>query len=524
MEAGRQAVTDEQPATSSPPGTTIAFTFPLGRYHATAMGTSANEGVVEWPPSPWRLLRALYSVWRTRCPDLDTSEVAPVLGALATTPDYHLDERTSIGHTRHYMPGESSGRETSNLVHDTFVVCADRRPTLYASWPTVELAEPERTVLGALCARLTWLGRAESIVDARLLDSSESSPAPNTFAARGDEAEHGGSPIRLLVPTQPLDIEALTVDLQQMRSDAKTRSTLPPKATLRTFVRPTQDPVRRAARRTVKRPPPTAVRLAVVPVEPSWRQDDAASRRGAEIRAVESSRSAARLPLADVVIHASALRRAAMGKFGARNDGAASATLSGRDGAGSPRRGHDHAHYLPLPTTQPGDPGRFIESFLVWAPEGFDEVTLDSLQRLRKVVAWQWVSASRTFRVVADGIGSVADLAPDLVPSPGSGRTWTSVTPVVPGHHPHRNRTWEDQVRLEIRRDLAERDLPEAEIELTPWTEPFCTVRPRAGRPSHRAHNARFVANLTFSEPLGDTGPLCLGAQSHFGLGLFRPT
>ncbi len=35
----------------------IKLTFPAGRYHATPWGRHVNEGVAEWPPSPWRLLR-----------------------------------------------------------------------------------------------------------------------------------------------------------------------------------------------------------------------------------------------------------------------------------------------------------------------------------------------------------------------------------------------------------------------------------------------------------------------------------
>jgi len=37
----------------------ISFKFPAGRYHATPWGRHVNEGAVEWPPSPWRILRAL---------------------------------------------------------------------------------------------------------------------------------------------------------------------------------------------------------------------------------------------------------------------------------------------------------------------------------------------------------------------------------------------------------------------------------------------------------------------------------
>lgn len=37
---------------------TVKLRFPGGRYHATPWGHHVNEGRIEWPPSPWRLLRA----------------------------------------------------------------------------------------------------------------------------------------------------------------------------------------------------------------------------------------------------------------------------------------------------------------------------------------------------------------------------------------------------------------------------------------------------------------------------------
>ena len=36
----------------------VALTFPGGQFHATPWGHHVNEALPEWPPSPWRLLRA----------------------------------------------------------------------------------------------------------------------------------------------------------------------------------------------------------------------------------------------------------------------------------------------------------------------------------------------------------------------------------------------------------------------------------------------------------------------------------
>ncbi|RME25664.1 MAG: type I-U CRISPR-associated protein Cas5/Cas6, partial [Deltaproteobacteria bacterium] len=70
----------------------VGFEFPLGRYHASPWGTHPNEGEVEWPPSPWRLVRALYASWHEKSPHLSEDLVLGLLRKLATPPAYHLPE------------------------------------------------------------------------------------------------------------------------------------------------------------------------------------------------------------------------------------------------------------------------------------------------------------------------------------------------------------------------------------------------------------------------------------------------
>lgn len=50
----------------------LSFRFISGRFHATPWGRHVNEGAPEWPPSPWRILRAMVAVWK-RCLGLDQS-------------------------------------------------------------------------------------------------------------------------------------------------------------------------------------------------------------------------------------------------------------------------------------------------------------------------------------------------------------------------------------------------------------------------------------------------------------------
>ena len=46
---------------------TLLLRFPGRRYHATPWGHHVNEGLIEWPPSPWRLLRALLATGYAKC-------------------------------------------------------------------------------------------------------------------------------------------------------------------------------------------------------------------------------------------------------------------------------------------------------------------------------------------------------------------------------------------------------------------------------------------------------------------------
>src|SRR5512135_1731571 len=85
-------------------GTTLAFRFPLGRYHANPWDRAVNEGATEWPPSPWRLLRALVATWHTRWPDLPAPVLDGLLDSLTDPPSYRTPA-TLPGHTRHYLPG-----------------------------------------------------------------------------------------------------------------------------------------------------------------------------------------------------------------------------------------------------------------------------------------------------------------------------------------------------------------------------------------------------------------------------------
>ena len=81
----------------------ISVRFIAGGYHATPWGRHVNEGAVEWPPSSWRLLRALIASCKQTMPGVPEERMKRLLTSLSTPPDFRLPKGTPT-HTRHYMP------------------------------------------------------------------------------------------------------------------------------------------------------------------------------------------------------------------------------------------------------------------------------------------------------------------------------------------------------------------------------------------------------------------------------------
>ena len=156
----------------------IKYAFTTGRYHATQWGRHVNEGVPEWPPSPWRILRGIVATWRRTLPELPADRVLPILSALASEyPQFHLPP-AATGHTRHYMPYNEGSRERTTLVIDAFVAVRAGE-ALFAVWPNVELDPAQRADLSAILGNMPYLGRAESWVEASL---ESEPPGINAYA------------------------------------------------------------------------------------------------------------------------------------------------------------------------------------------------------------------------------------------------------------------------------------------------------------------------------------------------------
>jgi CRISPR-associated protein Csb2 len=125
--------------------TVIQLQFPAGgRLHATPWGRHVNEGATEWPPSPWRIQRALVATWYLKArEEIEESVMRSLTDALAgVLPSFCLPPAAQ-SHTRHYMPGRGTDKPK---IFDTFI---QSNQPLGIAWD-VELTGPQRDALGML--------------------------------------------------------------------------------------------------------------------------------------------------------------------------------------------------------------------------------------------------------------------------------------------------------------------------------------------------------------------------------------
>jgi CRISPR-associated protein Csb2 len=475
--------------------TTLAFRFPLGRYHANPWDRAVNEGASEWPPSPWRILRALVATWYTRWPDLPAAEIDAVLGALADPPSYKTPV-TGTGHTRHYMPDLGHRKaETGNtdLILDPFLTVS-RHADLLVHWDA-DLPPGQRQVLAKLAELIPYLGRAESVCQARLLDS-DAQPAVDKTWWR-PEATGTTNRIRLLVPAPPFDRSVLEATTAGVR---KQRRTLPPGTRWVTYAAD-DSPVGKKA--TISAPgdlkPPTAIRFAVIGRAPVQLTHGVLVADEAH-RIAGKRLEKARIP--------DDRRQEIMGTRGAASD-------------------HRHAHWIPV--GEPDESAPSVQNLIMWTPGGLSTeeigalLTLGAISGKRGGETGYEVRGLPEVRLLFQAAGQVEQVAPELRADPPA-RLWRSVTPYLPVRHQHPNReTVEDFIAADIAAELRYRHLS-AEVTVS-------LAEPGAGRVNQfrrhrmgeklRQSRMGVGLRLEFASPV--CGPLLLGQLSHFGFGVFAP-
>jgi len=453
-----------------------------------------------------------------------------------------------IGELRR-VSNKVSDIEDTTKVLDTFIRLASGAELLI-QYP-VNLPEAESTTLKRLVVALTYLGRAESWVDARLINNVEEDdswciPSEDAiFPRRGDQ-------IALLAPAKASEYSAW-------------RERAVESALEREAARPGKKLTKSQAAKVLAAYPGTLLDCLTTDTaflqQQGWSQPPGSRRvlynRPLGILEPQSTRTSRRIG-PQLEVEAALLSLSSDTRLGRQlpqmtrclrqaeflHEALISILIKQMGVHDCPaifgrsvnrnvlQEGHRHAHYLPLDLDEDGR----LDHVLIFAPMGLDANAQRAIARLRRTWS-KGVDADILVSCVGFGplnlfrrqLRTRSGRALSILP-PRPARIWSSFTPYVPVRHlkPKNSRyTISDDVLAEC----ASRDLPEPKrIEVFQEggqsgrreiisRRLLQFVRTRRERKPQPPQPHAFGLRLVFSESI--PGPLALGYASHYGLGLF---
>lgn len=489
----------------------LAFTFPAGRYHATPWDRHVNEGAVAWPPEPWRILRALIATWHHKLKHQGTHSETTLSALIETLsaelPEYSLPA-AAHSHTRHYMPQFAVGK--TSLIFDAFTAVGRDKP-LTVVWRGIDLPADQHALLRDLLSVMGYLGRAESWVDAKIIeDVPEANCAPGEAAVDLQTGEFKGDLISLYAPLPVADYQALRKRfLTDKKAEKKLGATLPA-SLLDALSVETGD-----LRKLGWSQPPAARKVSYLRPVDALRPRPVIHRSAkAAITAVNFILDGKPLPRVEDSLRIGELMRIATMAQCKRAFGEdrVPPIFSGHNLPAGNR--HRHAFYLPWDSNQDGK----LDRILVHVPDGMDEAQQRALLSVNKL----WERNGGEWRLALEGSGSPT-VAPALT---DKSAIWESITPYLHPWHRKKGFTVEDQIRRECRErgipePLSIENLDQIDVGKGRSRRPIHFQRFRSRRGIQQPDRLGSFWRLNFAEPIA--GPLALGFACHYGLGLFRP-
>jgi CRISPR-associated protein Csb2 len=499
--------------------------FPLGRFHATPWRVNPfDDPFGEWPPSPWRLVRAVVARWyqwsREKAEITDLGQLDALIRALCESSySFYLPAQAMRGSPlRQYHPVEFGWVPPAkkdkpiprmkaygtSLVQDNYwsVPIGDDGAIWWFldgdAW-TPQLVE----VLDQCIERLIYFGRAEAFTT--VMRDASSALRPNC-----EPRDQPCSPasVRVLCPQR----DASRADVERITDDPQSAGrTIPLGAKLMYADIPPRVPVREQPAIFVPRTDCHLIQLAV-----GW---SVAPEPRAIVRLTARYRSAVIRELLDIKTEG----QYHSWRTAPKSVRSAIADMLGKDANGVPFKEHSHTEFLSW--WHDGAPTRL----LVWRGSrsfGADEQRA-VLRAAARELSWAAMGPDAdAWKIRLIPLDAAVPAPPGFDAT--SATTWESLTPYVPPRHHLRGGKPREAESLftQIRRELASRGVPGGgnvqaeEIADATWVAVHVPRRSAADRTSIGDRRGYWL-RLIFPEPV--VGPIRLGHSSSFGLGLFRP-
>ena len=539
--------------------TTIQLTFPWGRFYATPWGINASRlREPEWPPSPWRLQRALVSAWFRAHPGQvpDALCIALIESLSRELPEIGTG-KVSFGHTVHWQPNYgAAGTEDKadaaykNTRHENHFAAVSG--AVFFRWQNVTLAPEHRRLLETLLAELTYFGRAESLCHAEICETEPASNDTGWCRATGGRKisatcrdvfcpNHADYRFTYLWSRRAANLAPDSPDAPPHLVDTLLSSEMKPDgAAWFSYQMPDGWP-----QNWVVRTPRTA-RPANKP----------APSAGPKVAHYLCFSLQCRVPLLPkFIVPLSEKFRAAANHHLCRvhGEGTPSFALLGhaKDRPDDAVGDHQHAFYLPM--AKRDDPSRHLSELHVWCPYGFTQAEVEILLRINRL---DWGGGKYPVRPVLTAMSKEPPSDAPFSTGKTASRIWRSASPFVPPRYFYRSNgnkltlKANDQpeyqlieclkaagvkVAGEIRRlPLLGRNPQDGQPEWDVLRTPECDdpiLKDTASLPVHSPGSSRgrdkerrvgLFFEIEFVEPIALPVP-AFGHSCHFGLGLFQP-
>lgn len=510
----------------------IKQVFPLGRFHATRWNQNPFEDLHgEWPPSPYRLLRALLARWFQYARETDDHDDAlrnRLLQKLADQPpEFYLPPLTSTGvPLKQYQPTDfdwtSAGANESaymkhsrNLALDRYRALPVDEPIIW-HWNKLALGVEELVLLDRLLARVMYFGRNDSYCRFNRLEQFPPGLKANTVLQLTDDGSM--APVLIPTPGQPLDFKVLLAN-----TDDKLLSKRPiPPNTMWCYARLPESERARSqeygTRHQLELFLPKNIQCVqfavgghVFPPLAKW------------LKIAEQFRGSV---LKQLSLELSNEEHTFYMKLPPEKRSEV-ALISGKDATGTPLKGHGHAYFLIFP-----DQSRKPTRLVVWRKTPFTQLELKALfNATYRSIIWDHGTPEWALRVAP--LTTETTIPMNFL---GSAREWCSVTPFVPPQNRRRFRKNSKLRRGEtpdrlLAKLLTANGRPEPiQIELldkensVEWVNLHETKERRQYREKTKTPWSRpgYRFRIRFDSPVA--GPLIVGDSAHFGCGLFAPS
>ena len=406
----------------------IEQSFPLGRFHATRWNQNPFEDRHgEWPPSPWRLLRALAARWfqyARETGDEDEELRNQLLGLLASKPPVFClpaftwpgqpaprqYQKTEVAWTDASAKAAAYKKPRTTLVMDVFRAVSPTARVIWV-WDAVELSPRLAALLEELLGRILYFGRAETHCRFAIGTLPKGSPRYELSSSSKTD-----SPVLVATPGE-LNLESLLASTDDHLFKGRQ---IPPGTEWRYARLPECPTVSTPRSRRSSFPPDLhviqfAVGGRVYPGQAHW------------VRVIERFRGC-------VLKHAA--RIVSGGECSCYRELPVDLRdnlklLSGKDGEGRPAQNHQHAYFFLYPD-EIGNPSRLIAcrrtSFDAIGERAFEVEAI--LAASREPIFWQSRDPDWSLRLVPLPFETLAP--PGCRSNGGSAAAWISATPFVP--------------------------------------------------------------------------------------------